>query len=82
VPTVNLKNTSGGPLFLGRADGRRVEDGEIIHVEGTLRKSSPDDAYEIGTGDDARSYSKTTWTLTSEKAKADPDVPAPSKENT
>lgn len=82
MATVNLKNTSGGPLYLGRADGRRVDDGEIIHVEGSLQKSSPEDAYVIGTGDDARSYSKTTWTLTTDKAKSEPDVTAPSKENT
>ena len=52
MPTVNLQNVSGEPLFLGRPDGRRVEDGEIVHVEGTLSKDSPEDAFLIGDGDE------------------------------
>jgi len=81
MATVNLKNVSGEPLYLGRPDGRRVDDGEVIHVEGTIAKSSPDDAYVIGTGDDARAYPKSTWKVTAEKSKSEPDIPAPSKEN-
>lgn len=81
MPTVNLQNVSGEPLYLGRPDGRRIDDGEIIHVEGALSKDSPDDAYLIGAGDDARLYPKAIWKMTTAKAKSDPDVPAPSKES-
>lgn len=82
--TVNLKNASGGPVYLGRADGRRVEDGEVIHVEGSLaaKKDQPEDAYLIGTGDDARLFPHSVWKMTADKAKSDPDVPAPSEETT
>lgn len=78
--TVNLKNVSGEAIYLGRPDGRRVEDGEVIHVEGALAKDSPDDAYLIGTGDDARLYPKALWSNSGGSKKAEPDVPAPSNE--
>ena len=81
MATVNLKNITGEALYLGRPDGRRIEADEVIHVEGTVAKSSPEDAYVIGTGDDARAYPKSTWKVTSEKSKSEPDVLAPSKEN-
>lgn len=81
MPTVNLKNVSGGPVALGRADGRRIDDGEVIHVEGKVSKDSPDDAYLIGEGDDARLYPHSVWKMTSPGSKSEPDVTAPSKEN-
>lgn len=76
--TVNLKNVSGEVVYLGRPDGRRVEDGEVVHVEGKLAKDSPDDAYLVGSGDDARLYPHSVWKLTAANAKSEPDVPAPS----
>lgn len=80
MATVNLKNVSGEAVYLGRPDGRRVEAGEIIHVEGSVAKNSPDDAYLIGSGDDARLYPHGVWKATATNAKSEPDVPAPSNE--
>lgn len=81
--TVNLKNISGDAVYLGRPDGRRIEDGEVIHLEGSLapKKDQPEDGYVVGQGDDARAYPHSVWKLTGDNTKADPDVPAPSKEN-
>jgi hypothetical protein len=80
--TVNLKNVSGGPLYFGRSNGRRVEDGEVIHVEGKLaaKSSQPDDAYLIDEGGEERLYPHSVWKMTGDKTKSDPDVPAPSSE--
>lgn len=80
--TTNLKNVSGGGLYLGRPDGRYIDDGEVIHVEGKLaaKKDQPDDAYLIGEGDDARLYPHAIWKLTGDNTKSEPDVPAPSTE--
>lgn len=77
--TVSLKNISGEPLYLGSADGRRVEVGEVIHVEGDLAKAKdqPEDAYLIGAGAAARVYPKALWSNAGGSRKADPDVPAP-----
>jgi hypothetical protein len=69
---VSLKNVSGEPVYLGRPDGRRIDDGEVIHVDGTIDKDSPEDAYVIGAGDQARAYPKSMWKATGGK-KADSD---------
>lgn len=81
--TVNLKNVSGEAIYLGRSDGRRIEDGEVIHVEGKLaaKKDQPEDAVLVGEGDDARLYPLSVWKMTGENTKSEPDVTAPSKEN-
>lgn len=80
--TVNLKNISGEPVYLGRPDGPRVEAGQVIHVEGKLapKKEQPDDATVVGEGDDARAYPHAVWKVTGENTKSEPDVPAPSAE--
>lgn len=79
--TVNLKNVSGEARYLGRSEGRRVEDGQVIHVEGKLAKTQPGDAYLIGEGDDARLYPHSLWKNAGGSGTAEPDVAAPSKEN-
>lgn len=56
--SVNLRNISGGPVYLGVANGKLVEPDEIVHVEGDVSKDSPDDAYLIG----ERAWPKATWT--------------------
>lgn len=43
--TVNLRNTSGSPLLV---NGKTVDDDEVLPVDGTVSKDSPDDAYLIG----------------------------------
>lgn len=78
--TVNLKNVSGEPVYLGRPDGRRVENGEVIHVEGKLARKQPEDAFLIGEGDDARAYPHSVWSNAGGSTKSEPDVPAPSAE--
>jgi hypothetical protein len=78
--TVNLRNVSGEPLNLGRPDGRLVDVDEVIHVEGDVSKDSPDDAYVIGDGDDARAYPKSLWSNAGGSPNSTPDVPAPSEE--
>ena len=80
--TVNLRNKSGEAISLGSADGRRVEAGEVIHVEGSLAKKQPDDAYLIGTGDAARLYPHSTWTAAGGPKNTEPDVPKPDTKET
>jgi hypothetical protein len=43
-----LKNISGEVGYLGHKDGKRIEVGEVIDVEGVILPDSPDDAYLIG----------------------------------
>jgi hypothetical protein len=84
VATVNLKNVSGEPLYLGRPDGLRIDDGQIIHVEGKLapKADQPDDAVVVIEADgELRAYPTATWSVTADKSKSTPDVPAPSGEN-
>jgi hypothetical protein len=82
--TVSLRNKSGEPQHLGNpALGSRLVDvDEVIHVEGDLApaKQQPDDAYLIGSGDDARLWPKSVWTNAGGSPKAEPDVPAPTAE--
>lgn len=77
--TVNLRNTSGEPVYLGSAEGRRVDADEVIHVEGELapKKDQLEDAIVVGTGDSARAYPTSIWTNAGGSAKAEPDVAAP-----
>jgi hypothetical protein len=65
--TVKLKNVSGGPVYLGSREGRRVEDGEVVEVDAKLAKDQPDDAVVVGEGDDARAYPSSTWSKVSSK---------------
>ncbi len=67
--TVRLRNTSGEALYLG-ANGKRVEPDEIVAVEGSVDKNSPEDAYVIGD----RAWPKATWTNTGGKPSGDADV--------
>lgn len=76
--SVSLRNTSGGPLHLGTADGKLVDEDEVIHVEGKLAKDQPDDAIVIGDGDDARAWPTALWTKVGTAKNAEPDVTAPS----
>lgn len=69
MATVNLRNTSGEPLILG-IGGRRVEVDEVIHVEGSVDKKSPDDAYLIN----GRLWPKATWTNAGGSPNTEPDV--------
>lgn len=80
--TVNLKNISGEALHLGRPDGPRIEPGQIIHVDGKLapKAEQPEDAVVIDEGGVLRAYPALTWSVTAEKSKSEPDVPAPSGE--
>ncbi len=64
MPTVNLRNTSGEPLFLGSADGRRVDVDEVVHVEGVLSKSAPDDAYIVT---DEKTAAEHAWMVKNEE---------------
>lgn len=66
-----LKNVSGEVVNLGSPDGKRIEVGEVVDFEGTVSKDSPEDAYLIGEGDDARLYPKSQWQATGGKAKSD-----------
>lgn len=72
---VNLRNTSGVPLTVA---GRTVDVDEVIHVEGSLAKKQYDDAFVIGTGDDAAAYPHALWTNAGGSKNAEPDV---TKEN-
>ena len=76
MPTVNLRNTSGGPLILG---DRRVDVDEVIHVEGELapKKDQPDDAIVVGTGAAARAYPASLWTNAGGTSAKQADVAAP-----
>ena len=74
---VTLRNTSGEPLLLGAADGRRVDADEVVRVEGVLAKSQPDDAVVIGEGDEARAYPTSLWSKVATGKAGDPDVPVP-----
>ena len=74
---VTLRNTSGEPLLLGAADGRRVDTDEVVRVEGSLAKSQPDDAIVIGEGDGARAYPSSLWSKVATGKSGDPDVTAP-----
>ncbi|MEU8270828.1 hypothetical protein AB0B89_27180 [Sphaerisporangium sp. NPDC049002] len=65
-----FKNKSGDELHIGRADGRRVDAGEVIEVDGELTEEI-DDAYIVGKGDDERAWPKETWELVKEAGKAD-----------
>jgi hypothetical protein len=65
--TVKLKNVSGGPVYLGRADGRRVEANEVVEVDGKLAADQPDDATVVGEGDAARAYPHSVWSQVSSK---------------
>lgn len=47
----------------GHADSLHVEPGDVIDVPGDLAPDQPDDAYVIGTGDDARAWPKALWDL-------------------
>jgi hypothetical protein len=77
--TVNLKNTSGEALYLGGTAGRRVESGEVVHVEGDLAKKADqvEDAYVVVSGDQLVAYPKSVWTAAGGSTSATPDVPAP-----
>jgi len=67
--TVKLKNTSGGALYFGRPDGKRVEADEVVEVEGSLapKKDQPEDATVVIDGDDARAFPHSTWTVSTAK---------------
>ena len=75
---VTLRNTSGEPLLLGAADGRRVDTDEVVRVEGSLAKSQPDDAIVIGEGDEARAYPSSLWSKVAVGKSGQPDIAAPS----
>lgn len=66
----NLKNVSGGPLYLGVSDGMRVEDGQVLSIEGDVSDDSPDDAYLVGD----RLWPKAIWKATGGKPSDTPDV--------
>ena len=65
--TVNLRNTSGEALFVA---GRTVDVDEILHVEGSIDKKSPEDAYLIGDS----LWPRATWTNAGGSKNTEPDV--------
>lgn len=56
--SVTLRNVSGVDLFVL---GKVVESEALVEVPGKVLKDSPDDAYQIGSGDDARLYPHALW---------------------
>lgn len=71
-----FKNKTGDELHMQHAEGPTVGPGEVVQVDGDVVEEI-DDAYIVGTGDDARAWPKATWELLKEAAKAD----KPGKEN-
>jgi hypothetical protein len=45
----------------GHHDSLYVEPGDVIDVPGDVVADSPDDAFVIGTGDEARAWPKALW---------------------
>ncbi|MEV4173981.1 hypothetical protein [Nonomuraea sp. NPDC049709] len=60
-----FKNISGTDVHVGRTDGRVVEAGKVIAVDGEVTEQT-DEAYIVGAGDDARAWPRATWELVSE----------------
>lgn len=60
-----FKNISGDPRRVGRADGPIVGAGDVTAINGDVTEEL-DDAYIVGSGDDARAWPKVTWELVSE----------------
>lgn len=77
---VDVYATAGWP------DTLRVLPGQTITAPGELADEQPEDAYLIGTGDDARLWPKSQWQLKeapkapAKAAKTDPAQAAQSKE--
>lgn len=69
--TVNLRNTSGSAVQFA---GRTVEPDEVIHVEGTLARKQPADAYLVGEGAAARLFPHATWSNAGGSKNTQPDV--------
>lgn len=55
-----FKNISGADRHVGRADGRVVEAGSVMAVDGDVTEEI-EDAYIVGQGDEARAWPKETW---------------------
>ena len=69
MSSVKLKNVSGEVLYVGRPDGKRVDVGEVIEVDGAVAKDGPEDAFLIGEGDDARLWPKAHWDVPATSSK-------------
>jgi len=78
--SISLRNKSGNDLMVS---GKTIERDALVVVEGKLaaKKDCPEDAYLIGEGDDARLYPHALW-ASEGSTKDEPDVPAPSNEET
>lgn len=48
-------------------DSLLVESGQVIEVPGDLAPEQPADAYQVGTGDDARLWPHAQWSLVEDK---------------
>lgn len=49
-----------------------VNSGQVIEVPGDLAPEQPADAYQVGTGDDARLWPHAQWSLEDKPVKAAP----------
>ncbi|UBU10034.1 hypothetical protein [Nonomuraea gerenzanensis] len=60
-----FRNISGEDRHVGRVDGPVVAAGEVVPVDEDVTGQS-DDAYIVGSGDEARAWPKSTWELLEE----------------
>lgn len=79
--TVNLRNTSGEPLHLGR-EGRLIAPDEVVKVDGDLapKDQQVDDAYVVTTAGGLVAFPMSTWTAAGGTNKTQPAAPAAAPE--
>ncbi|WP_084963754.1 hypothetical protein [Thermoactinospora rubra] len=63
-----FKNVSGEDRRVGRVDGPLVKADEVATVDGEVTEEL-EDAYVVGSGDEARAWPKATWLLLDEPKK-------------
>lgn len=68
-----FRNISGVSLAVYRPEGDEesltVAAGQVINVPGDLATESPEDAFLVGAGDDARMWPKAHWELVQDQQK-------------
>lgn len=63
-----FKNISGDELHLNRPEGPPIKPDQIVEVDGEVTEEI-EDAYIVGSGEDARAWPKATWRVTSKTAR-------------